>query len=267
MWAEGATAKALSSDQARSMPPSVTSPIDPRRRIRAVLFDLDGTLYQQTPMRALMAIELMTIVFRRPLHAGQTWRTLAAYRKTQERLRLSSMTGAASRTQLHAAAERAGLTAEQVEQIVNEWMFERPLKYLRWCRAAGLFDLLAFLDRRGLELGVLSDYPAENKLRALGLAGRFSVVLSSSDPEVGAFKPSPRGFLLAAERWHIDPSEVLVVGDRVEVDARGAAAAGMPCIIIGGADHSVLNPVLANSGFRVLSSLERLRCVLDDDGC
>src|ERR1041385_7537146 len=108
MWAEGATAKALSSDQARSMPPSVTSPIDPRRRIRAVLFDLDGTLYQQTPMRALMAIELMTIVFRRPLHAGQTWRTLAAYRKTQERLRLSSMTGAASKTQLHVAAERSG---------------------------------------------------------------------------------------------------------------------------------------------------------------
>jgi HAD superfamily hydrolase (TIGR01549 family) len=265
MRAENATAKALSSDQTRSTPPSVTSPVDPRRRIRAVLFDLDGTLYQQTPMRMLMAVELMTIVFRRPLRAGQTWRTLAAYRKTQERLRCQSMTGVA-RMQLHVAAERAGLTAEQVEAIVNEWMFERPLKYLRWCRASGLFDLLAFLDRRGLNLGVLSDYPAETKLQALGLAGRFSVVLSSSDPDVGAFKPNPRGFLLASERWHVDPSEVLVVGDRVEVDARGAAAAGMPCVIIGGPDRPALNPAFTNSGFRVLSSLERLRCVLDD-GC
>jgi len=79
-------------------------------------------------------------------------------------------------------------------------------------------------------------------------------------------KPSPRGFLRAAERWQIDPSEILVVGDRAEVDAQGAVAAGMPCVIIGGSSNSVVNPVFANGGFLVLPSLERLRCVLDD-GC
>ena len=82
-------------------------------------------------------------------------------------------------------------------------------------------------------MGVLSDYPAEAKLRALGLAGRFSLVLCATDPEVGAFKPNPRGFLRACERWQIARGDVLVVGDRVDVDAAGAAAAGMPCVIIG----------------------------------
>ena len=37
------------------------SPLDARQRIRAVLFDLDGTLYRQGRMRTLMAMELLTL--------------------------------------------------------------------------------------------------------------------------------------------------------------------------------------------------------------
>jgi beta-phosphoglucomutase-like phosphatase (HAD superfamily) len=106
---------------------------------------------------------------------------------------------------------------------------------------------------------VFSDYPPELKLKALGVAGRFSVLVCSADPEVGAFKPHPKGFLVASGRWQIDPSEILVVGDRPDADAAGARAAGMPCVIIGG-------PHRRRSGdFLSLDSLERLRDVLDDD--
>ena len=109
--------------------------------------------------------------------------------------------------------------------------------------------------------------------RALGLSGRrrssrrwasaasFSVVLCATDPEVGAFKPHPRGFLAACERWQLDPAEVLMVGDRADVDAAGAAAAGMPCVIVGRAQASPAD----SSGVRLVPSLERLRHVLDDD--
>ena len=112
---------------------------------------------------------------------------------------------------------------------------------------------------RGIKVGVFSDYPPELKLDALGIGGRFSVVLCSTDPEVGMFKPHPRGFLVAAARWQIDPSEVLVVGDRPDTDAAGAVAAGMPCVIVGPRDS------FNSSGFVSLPSLERLRDVLDDD--
>ena len=54
--------------------------------------------------------------------------------------------------------------------------------------------------------GVLSDYPAEAKLQALGLAGRFSPVLCATDPEIGAFKPNPRGFLHACAVWNLPPA-------------------------------------------------------------
>jgi HAD superfamily hydrolase (TIGR01549 family) len=241
----------------------VRNPLDPRQRIRAVLFDLDGTLYDQRRMRVLMAAELLTLLLSRPLSAPRRLRALSAYRRAQETLRDKPFSATAPRKQLEVAAEGVNMTPAELERVVKEWMFERPLKYMRYCRAGGLLPLLNHLRDRGIELGVLSDYPAQAKLDALGLANTFSIVLCTSDPEVRALKPNPRGFLRACERWRIEPREVLVVGDRADVDARGAAAAGMPCVIMGRSSHS-----LASQGrFLALPSFERLRCVLDDDNC
>jgi FMN phosphatase YigB (HAD superfamily) len=238
----------------------VRNPLDPRQRIRAVLFDLDGTLYDQRRMRVLMAAELLTLPLSRPLSAPRRLRALSAYRKAQKILRDKPFSVTGPRKQLEFAAERVDMTPGELEHVVREWMFERPLKYMRCCRARGLLPLLNHLRDRGLELGVLSDYPAEAKLGALGLANRFSIVLCTSDPEVCALKPNPRGFFCASERWHIEPREVLVVGDRADVDARGAAAAGMPCVIIGRSSHSSAT----QEQFLVLPSLDRLRRALDD---
>ena len=59
-------------------------------------------------------------------------------------------------------------------------------------------------------------------------------MLCSTDKEINAFKPHPRGYLRACEEWGLQPQEVLYVGDRPEVDAKGAKAAGMPCMMVGG---------------------------------
>jgi putative hydrolase of the HAD superfamily len=183
---------------------------------------------------------------------------LSEFRKAQEALRGGETPRGCAVEQLEVTARRTGLTVDRVEAIVVEWMMERPLKHMVRCRADGLVPLLDFLSRRGIKMGVLSDYPPELKLHALGVAGRFSVVLCATDPEIGLFKPHPRGFLVAAARWQVDPSEVLVVGDRPDADAAGAAAAGMPCAIIG-------KQATNTSDFASLHSLERLRDVLDDD--
>jgi FMN phosphatase YigB (HAD superfamily) len=198
-----------------------------------VLFDLDGTLYDQRPMRLLMAAELLTLPFRRPFRARQDVRGLAAYRREQETQRLAGASAPMVGTQLERAAERVGLSASELAPIVDEWMFVRPLKYMRLCRAGRLLELLTLLRESGVGLGLLSDYPAAAKLRALGVDELFSPVLCTTDAEIGFLKPHPRGFLRAAESWRLDPGEVLVVGDRVDADAAGAAAAGMPCVIVG----------------------------------
>jgi hypothetical protein len=41
-------------------------PLDPARSIRGVVFDLDGTLYRQRPVRVCMAVELAALPLARP---------------------------------------------------------------------------------------------------------------------------------------------------------------------------------------------------------
>ena len=236
----------------------VANPLNPDGRIQAVLFDLDGTLYRQAPLRAMMAVELLTLpLLFNPARAPRHWKALGAYRRAQEELRTQEPARDSQplrRAQLSAAGRRANLPLPEIESLVDEWMFRRPLKYLRFLRAPGLDSLLDWLAATGVRIGVLSDYPAAAKLQALGLSQRFSLVLSSSDPDIGALKPHPRGFLRACDRWRLHPREVLVVGDRPDVDAAGAAAAGMPCVIVGTRKSSGAGPNHHHS----IASLERL---------
>jgi putative hydrolase of the HAD superfamily len=213
-------------------------------------------LYRQAPLRSLMAVELLALL-RAPAHARRHLRALGRYSAAQEELREQGFRGSIAARQLSSAAERAGLSVAQVEQLVHEWMVTRPLKYLRWCRATGLGELLDFLAARDVRTGVLSDYPAESKLTALGLQDRFWPVLCSTAPEIGALKPHPAGFLRASALWNLRPSEILVVGDRIDVDAAGASAAGMRCVIVGARKSA------ASANFLALPSFERLRHVLE----
>ena len=82
-------------------------------------------------------------------------------------------------------------------------------------------------------MGVYSDYPAEQKLAAMGVAVFMDLILYSGEPAVDVLKPHPKGFKLAAERLQLKPEEILYVGDRPEVDAAGAKAAGMDCRLVG----------------------------------
>lgn len=204
------------------------------RTIRAVLFDLDGTLYRQLPLRIAMAGE-MAVASAGAMFSGglRIPRVVAAFRKTRERLRSEPGGGSPVATRQYAAvAEALHIPTEDVERIVDEWIYRRPLKWLPYCRRGDVVGLLDWLARRGVRKGVLSDYPAHDKLKALGLAGRFDVVVSTVDLAVNAFKPDPRGYLVAARGLGLDPSEVLYVGDRIDVDGRGAHAAGMPFAVL-----------------------------------
>ena len=239
----------------------VPNPLDPQGRVRAVLFDLDGTLYHQGRLRALMALEMAALPLSRPRRARRDVRVVRAYRHALEALRRADLTRPLTADhQARAAARDTGVPLGVVESIVAEWMVSRPLKYLRWCQASGLGALLDFLDSRGVRAGIFSDYPVDAKLAALGLTGRLTPRLCATDPEIGALKPNPRGFLRACRVWRLPPHEVLMVGDRPDVDAAGAAAAGMPCVIIRRRQpHGHLPPQSL-----VLPSFERLRHVLDD---
>jgi HAD superfamily hydrolase (TIGR01549 family) len=206
--------------------------------VRAVLFDVDGTLYGQTLIRLLMGAELLSLPasYGSISRARRVWRAIGAFRKIREELRaIEPGQGNLAVLQYTETARRTGEDAADIERWVDEWIHRRPLKYLRSSRRIGLEGFLSDLAHAEIRAGVLSDYPADAKLTALGLEGRFTLSLCTTDPDIGAFKPHPAGFLRACALWGLRPHEVLYVGDRPDVDAAGAAAAGMPCAIIGGA--------------------------------
>jgi beta-phosphoglucomutase-like phosphatase (HAD superfamily) len=163
-------------------------------------------------------------------------RALYAYRSCQEELRVDDAGASAlpiATVQLQRAARRAGLAGGRVGGIAVRGVERAPLPLLAACARSGLHAFLQRASRAGVPVGVVSDYPAAAKLETLGVASLVRVVVCAQDAEVGRFKPDPRGLLLAARRLGVAPAAVLYVGDRPEVDAAAATAAGMRCAIIG----------------------------------
>ena len=229
--------------------------------IRAVLFDVDGTLYHQGPLRVAMACELGLVpcVTAGPAHARATWRVLRTFREVREALRAHGCADAPlEHLQYAETAQRTGVDVDTVRSVVDEWIFRRPLRYLVRVRRAGLVSALSALEADGLRAGVFSDYPAGDKLRALGIDRYIGLRVCATDPDVNAFKPHPRGFLAACDRWGLRPDEVAYVGDRTDVDVPGAVAAGLPCAIVG----RRRDEPSSGAPFLAMRSMHELRTVL-----
>ncbi|GAA3447006.1 HAD family hydrolase [Planomonospora venezuelensis] len=89
--------------------------------------------------------------------------------------------------------------------------------------------LTALTARGGLRLGVLTNGEASvqaAKLARIGLAGLLDPVLTA-DLLGGHFKPARDCYLNAARLLGLEPGQVLVVGDDVAADVTGPRAAGM----------------------------------------
>ncbi|CAN7321509.1 MULTISPECIES: HAD family hydrolase [Ensifer] len=195
-------------------------------RVRLVVFDLDGTLYDQRRLRARMLLRLVADAARR-CSLG-TIRILRAFRDCREELGDALATDVAAR-QYELTAERCGQSPESVRKTVEEWIERRPLDLLPACRCRGVERVFAGLAVQGKTIAVLSDYPASEKLKALGLGA--SIVVSAMDPEVGALKPHPAGLAHVLNRAQVPAEQAIMIGDRVERDWAVAQSHGMRALI------------------------------------
>ena len=71
--------------------------------------------------------------------------------------------------------------------------------------------------------------------REVGLEQIFSSLSFSSDH--GIVKPSPKPFLMVLGSLGVYASDAIFVGDSIRRDLGGANAAGIDCILVGGAEH------------------------------
>ena len=204
------------------------------QRVRAVAFDVDGTLYDAGPLRRRMTAELLLHCLRpRGLAAA---RVLQRFRRRREALAEEEAAGI-GRLQYERVAEELRLPPARVEAVVREWMFERPLPHLAACRRPGTRRLFARLRDGGRAIGVFSDYPVEAKLAALGL--ECDAAVSAVDPQVDRLKPHPAGLARLLELLAVPAAETLVIGDRDERDGECARRLGCPYLLVSRRPESV----------------------------
>lgn len=196
------------------------------QEISFVVFDVDGTLYNQKLMRFRMLREMVNYSF---CHFDILFfKILKKYRELREEI------GEAEAESFEAVlvdrtAKATGVDQEVIRATVIEWMEKRPLRHIRACRYAAVDEVFAALRRRGKIIGVFSDYPAAEKLAAMGL--RADHVIAAGDHDVGILKPHPRGLDVLMQRAGMTPEQTILIGDRPERDGEAARRAGVAALI------------------------------------
>jgi putative hydrolase of the HAD superfamily len=101
-----------------------------------------------------------------------------------------------------------------------------------WVPFDGAAEALADLRRRGLRLGVITNWDASARplLAAHGLDSFFEQVVVSC--EAGCEKPDRRIFEIATTAAGVDAAACLYVGDNYYIDTVGARAAGMASVVV-----------------------------------
>ena len=195
--------------------------------VRLVVFDLDGTLYDQRCIRRRMLCELGLHCL---LHPGdlETLRVIAEFRKTREHLADEGAENI-SRLQLERPAANLGIGPEDVAEVVGGWIEERPLKHLLQCRFAGVDEAFEHLRGSGRQIGVFSDYPVRAKLQALNLTADF--IATAAEPAIDRLKPHPAGLEILMSRAGVTPAQCLMIGDREDRDGTCARNAGVRYLI------------------------------------
>jgi FMN phosphatase YigB (HAD superfamily) len=227
-------------------------------RYKALIFDVDGTLYHQDILRRRMLPRLLTACATNLPEGVRVLRAIVAYRRAQEAMRRPSDRYSDLRqAQIEMASRSSGIDSDILGAVVSEWMERRPLGLVRGCLRAGAPELLKQAKESGCRLGVFSDYPAEEKLKTLGVRMFFDAVVCASDRDVQRFKPDPQGIEVTVRRLGVRKDEALYVGDRAEVDAIAAQRAGIGCAIIGRRRNGKEHP-----GHRCISQLGELADLL-----
>jgi len=197
-------------------------------KTKVVIFDVDGTLYNQQKLRFYMLKHILFYLLKHPLKLKEI-RIINEFRKQRE-TRSGEKIENIEAAQYLWAAEKCNVNPDLVKKLVNKWIYEIPLRYLKKCRKTGLNRLFKKIKTNGIKIAIYSDYPSRKKLNALNL--RADLIVSSTDIEIDVFKPNPKGLKYIADTLKQSISDCMFIGDRHDKDGVCALNAGMLYVIL-----------------------------------
>ena len=184
-------------------------------QLKAVLFDVDGTLYPQS----FFIKTSLQFFLRHP-------RLSAAFRHLRHDVRQFGGVEDLHLAQTSLCAGYLRIPAERAQELLETHIYGTYMNMLSKAKPYPKVEqLLADLKREGFGLGVITDYPVGAKLSALGFDKYWDVAISADT--MGHLKPESDAFLLAAEELKIAPEQIIYVGNEYKYDIIGSKRAGM----------------------------------------
>jgi HAD superfamily hydrolase (TIGR01549 family) len=174
---------------------------------RAIILDMDGTLYYHFPLKICMAFELLCYY---TAHINQF----------KDLIRLI----------MFRISREAGIISDE-DSVIDYWMQEKPLKFIRLFKDKRLLGLMQYLHSQGIKIAVYSDYPVDKKIEALQ---PFNVDFSfhAADSAIQCLKPDVKGLKYIVKVIKEPVENILFIGDRYDKDGKCAESIGMDYIIL-----------------------------------
>lgn len=199
--------------------------------VRAVIFDLDDTLYDyKTCDKKANNVLKKYITEKYILKESDFYEYLSISKKIVKK-RLGNV----------AASHNRLLYMQTFLELIGKFTIEDSLKLynIYWNQMLNemtCYDyvdgLLQYLKNRDIKIVILTDLTSliqYRKLIKLGISGMVDVLITSE--EAGEEKPSEKMFLLALEKLEISNNELIMVGDSFEKDILGAEKMGIEGVL------------------------------------
>jgi len=187
----------------------------PRSKVRGVIWDMDGVIADTAPyhLKAWQTVFLKRGVnfteddFKH--HFGQRNDTIIR----------NTLGEQISQSEIDTVA---GEKEETFRKLVRQNI--KPLP--------GAIKLMKSLSKNRIKIALASSAPIENirlVTQGLGINNCFQAIVSGRDVAEG--KPSPQGFLLAAQKLGVEPKHCIVIEDAI-AGVSACKRAGMRCIAV-----------------------------------
>ncbi len=187
--------------------------------MKAVIFDLDGTLYNKRGLSMRMVLHAPLDILKMQAERATRASMKGVWLGDENTFYTTYFQHMAKRMHSSAHAAEQWYTHRYMPLMVKMIGKHQPLS--EW-----VLPFIHDCQQKGIKLVVLSDYGfATEKLQALGLSPTlFDWVISA--PELGGLKPASQLLQQIAERLGVAPQDCLVIGDREDTDGEMARRTG-----------------------------------------
>lgn len=183
--------------------------------IKAIAFDIDGTLYPNWRLNIRIIPYLLKHI-----------RFFLAFKKVRDVLHQKAPEGEFFDYQAKLLSEILHCDSSKAKDLIQKIVYDGLAPFFNKIKPyKNAIECFELFKKAGYKCAILSDFPPLQKGRVWGAVDFCDVVLGSE--EIGALKPSAYTFAVLAEKLELEAHEILYVGNNIWADIIGAKKAGM----------------------------------------